>query len=1371
MSDENHQDGRVKFLFKQVSQAFRNFTVEKLTEFWKGENVERIVGDFLNNPETQAIFFKEGKSCIEILETPEYAGKQQLFYVIKLKKTQISESKIGQEVIYGDILTNPLEHMASLAQRVFHPIVGSKEVGQMWSETVAKEVKDYFESFVANVQITQGHVQGKTCLPLPNAGAAKDDVLDELGSDNADSDQFRQIHALEGALITWTKQIKNVLKQDPESLFVTFENPSPMKEIEFWRAKANNLNSIFDQLQSAKVRRVLKVLDRSKSTYNAPFAKLCKEVFHARAEANNINKYLRPLISWLEGLENEIEFENLSNHFTPIIHLLLMVWKSSAYYNTTSRLVIMIREICNTLIRQASIFLNGDEIFELIDSGDTQAAVKMLKTVLRIFGKFKSIYFEYKVKASVDCPDNPWTAQNNAVFIRLDSFLERCHDILDFGQTILMFTKLAKIEIGGTKGKTLTTSIAQIYSDFMQAVDDIRTVGKGILDLGNKAFEDGFYDFRNRIKELDRRLSSVILQGFDDANTVAGRFKLLDSFDSLLTRLIIADALEKKHASLIEAILADLLQVQALFNRYSVNPLVASNLPPIAGALTWSKSLRDRIQGPMEKLRTLDKKILERDDTRDCIKLYTTLIGQLGDLDKANIEAWGETIEDSSQTKLKNPLLQRRLLDPNDKHSVSLLHVNFDSVLVKLLREVKYFLLLGLEVPTIAMEIYQRVEIFRRQTGNLDLIVNMYNDLQTTLLPVERPLVKSQLDRIDKTLAQGVGETKSKGGVKALNWKSNGIEVFIEETMTEVREVSEMLQMLKGNLKSVEQTVSLWQTLPIFERSYKTASTLDFINLQKKTRQQKLGTIKEAGQELHRLLKDTNKRLKVSQGLPDWKAYVDFVNSVVVFGLSSAMAASLKAMATQFSTLHLEENNLPPLIEIIIDLVDNGVRFIPEVGFVAGEDGLAAAGDGAAPAIVEGKHHANAAAAIAAAPRVVHTNAGIPNMVGGLVNGMLGLASSFKRLDGTEGSYLREISESPDVLIQKTRVSKFLRQFETNANILRAHFSKYEYLWNTDMHSIFKEFLDEVVQIENVPLEKNQNNAGPSETAVTGAAVATGAAAAAAAGTAAASNEGEEVLHGYWQKTNINLEKFNEKIKTFLEIQVEVTDIKTIHEIDFVRVNAQPVKQAISTWVTKWLYLHTQYLQNYVGERLNDLHAFLQVVNKGLDVQVEAGYRESLMAVMTHIHNVRKRRPEILSLFDPMNAIVMLLKTNGIAIDLQPIGGHSALDFLEHSKMLWDNTVNKTFRVKETIQPLQSSNLEGVRSDVKTFQNEVTKFVKQFRQNGPFIWLEGTKVRDIYINIDNCQRQLLRLTSKPNPLMTWRIFSSYLSHSMEQLQK
>lgn len=60
----------------------------------------------------------------------------------------------------------------------------------------------------------------------------------------------------------------------------------------------------------------------------------------------------------------------------------------------------------------------------------------------QVLGSFKSAYFDYKAKAAAECPGNPWRVQNNAVFARLDAFLERCHDVLDLTQTMAQFRKV-----------------------------------------------------------------------------------------------------------------------------------------------------------------------------------------------------------------------------------------------------------------------------------------------------------------------------------------------------------------------------------------------------------------------------------------------------------------------------------------------------------------------------------------------------------------------------------------------------------------------------------------------------------------------------------------------------------------------------------------------------------------------------------------------------------------------------------------------------------------------------------------------------------------------------------------------------------------
>jgi dynein heavy chain len=183
-----------------------------------------------------------------------------------------------------------------------------------------------------------------------------------------------------------------------------------------------------------------------------------------------------------------------------------------------------------------------------------------LTLALEVCSKFKDAYFEYKGKSK-----NQWKISTNALFVRLDAFSERCQDIMHLTGTIQQFNKLQKIEIGNTKGKTMTATIMQIYTEFNKAVEDFMTVTYDIMDIEKREFDDDFFKFRQRIKELERRLASVLTQSFDDCDTIIGKFKLLESFEGLLTRPIIQDELERKQITLLELYKQDLKITQQIF--------------------------------------------------------------------------------------------------------------------------------------------------------------------------------------------------------------------------------------------------------------------------------------------------------------------------------------------------------------------------------------------------------------------------------------------------------------------------------------------------------------------------------------------------------------------------------------------------------------------------------------------------------------------------------------------------------------------------------------------------------------------------------------------------------------------------------------
>jgi len=126
-----------------------------------------------------------------------------------------------------------------------------------------------------------------------------------------------------------------------------------MAELDFWKSKSENLNQICQQLNSERIKKVLKFLEQNKSTYTTPFSKLQKEVQIAQKEANENYKYLRTLdVLFADLTSTSLELPEVADLFVPIMHTILLIWQHSNHYNTPSRLVVLIREICNAIITQ-----------------------------------------------------------------------------------------------------------------------------------------------------------------------------------------------------------------------------------------------------------------------------------------------------------------------------------------------------------------------------------------------------------------------------------------------------------------------------------------------------------------------------------------------------------------------------------------------------------------------------------------------------------------------------------------------------------------------------------------------------------------------------------------------------------------------------------------------------------------------------------------------------------------------------------------------------------------------------------------------------------------------------------------------------------
>jgi dynein heavy chain, axonemal len=451
--------------------------------------------------------------------------------------------------------------------------------------------------------------------------------------------------------------------------------------------------------------------------------------------------------------------------------------------------------------------------------------------------------------------------------------------------------------------------------------------------------------------------------------------------------------------------------IQELFLQYRDSPPIARNMPPIAGALTWCRGLVERIQIPMTKLNQLDRSIIEREEAKEAAKVFTTIVALLQDFETQKIDEWSRDVEQSSQAKLKLPLLVR---SPENRHLI----VNFDPALVKLLREVKYFLLLGLTVPDSALEIYQQVEIFRRWTGNLDLIVNMNNDVLSILLPVEVPLIQPYLVKFDTSVEKGLA---------AMNWKSNGITEFIADAMDQVTVVNDIVKKMKDNLHSINEQLNTYNK-PLLQRKPKPVAKDEFEKDHKNYVKERYTEIKEGGKHIQTMVKDTNKELRVSNASTDWRSYVEFVNNVVVNGLSGIIQTSLGYLYDQISPENIAKEDLKPMVEVKLDLQsfknEDGTRY-EEVRFL---------------------------------PDLLESNGkGVRDLLNSWIGSFLNVATLFKRLDN-EGTYLREMHTDQGVCMYLAIISEAITDNEEKCLSVASQYNKHSYLWTTDMNVFFAEF-------------------------------------------------------------------------------------------------------------------------------------------------------------------------------------------------------------------------------------------------------------------------------------------------------------------------
>eukprot|EP00731_Ephydatia_muelleri_P037632 Em0524g1a len=739
-------------------------------------------------------------------------------YFLKRQADAVKKENIKALLIFGDMSHVPLDQLASIVESLLVPIVANQKNQSKWPKVVSQDLMQHMGGLKGDVLVFTGQVRGKTLLPLPPQA----DSMVKAAEAQATGSMFDKglVHAVESVVIEWSHQIRNVLSKSSAQPLLEGKTPGPLVEIDFWKARRADLESILDQFAGEVYEQLLSSLQGH--------GHQCGE---AQDEARDISIHLKPLRRHIEEME-EGDFKELPQKMLPFFHCMCLVWANSKHYRQPSRLVVLLQEISNMMVQLTHTFVS-EEILRM----DADEGLEKLRDAFRVLQCYKTTYYEQKGKLAQYFGDRPvvlWEFQPLLVFSRLDKMIAQLRLIEEYFQTVIAFLRLEKVEFGGVKGQALSDMVQRIFQEFQELMTGFAGRSDDPTDISNAKFVADHQTFMRKVADMDQRLAYIMCQAFDDCPCCESIFKLLEMMGSLLERPLIHKDFQYKYPHLLSMYSQELDEAKKIYDRQlalrhtPAGPAINKNMPSVAGLLKWSQELRERVDSHMEKMRKVNHGTMESAEAMIIHNKYDEMMQLISNFEGEVYSEWTQEVDDIAKANLNKPLLVRH---PHTKK----ISVNFDPQLEALLREVKYLRQQdgsNRTIPTSADSVFAQCDMFRKFLQNLDVTVVLYNHINETILDVEYPLIEGKLRiYISCSLPLGVWE-------------------YIESIRDQVRDLEERVRKSKVNVESISALMATWAQQPLYQRKKDSLLNLEVSRVRCGHKETRYNQVRQDGQKI-----------------------------------------------------------------------------------------------------------------------------------------------------------------------------------------------------------------------------------------------------------------------------------------------------------------------------------------------------------------------------------------------------------------------------------------------------------------------------------------------------------------------------------------
>lgn len=219
------------------------------------------------------------------------------------------------------------------------------------------------------------------------------------------------------------------------------------------------------------------------STYVHQFIVLKDEIERNVKESMSNIEYLAILRKPCTELAVITNPEETSHKMGEILQLIRFIWINSPFYNTVEKITALCRSLSNQLILQCVKYIDLELIFA---EKKSITGISMFQTCIQCLTNYIKTYVLISESHTKFGPI-PWILDKAPIFNHVDSFIQRCHDMIEVCEAMIHFGRHGETEIipksnfGGSKRMEFLEWCAKIEEMFEESLKAVHNVSQGFF--------------------------------------------------------------------------------------------------------------------------------------------------------------------------------------------------------------------------------------------------------------------------------------------------------------------------------------------------------------------------------------------------------------------------------------------------------------------------------------------------------------------------------------------------------------------------------------------------------------------------------------------------------------------------------------------------------------------------------------------------------------------------------------------------------------------------------------------------------------------------------------------------------------------------